>query len=207
MPTSYHQTITRIMRYIQMLAPESILDIGAGFGKHGVLCREVLDVSHGRYHKHQWKVRIDGVESCEDRRSRIHDYVYDKTYYQDIRKLVSELPSYDVVLLAGVIEHMPKEEGISLITEITHHTAKMLLVLAPLHPSARREPTGISTSAYRSRWTPLGFRAFDFSYTVIPSPDGGVQLFSLYSRPASVQSFPVDTKYGITQRIGQGLST
>lgn len=95
-----------------MLVPESILDIGAGFGKQGVFCRKVLDVSHGRYRNHQWKVRMDGVESCEDRRSSIHDYVYDKVYYQDIRKLISELPSHDPVLLAGVIAHMPEEEGI-----------------------------------------------------------------------------------------------
>jgi len=192
-PTSYYQAIPYVMDHVRTEAPKSILDVGVGFGKYGVLCRELLDVSNGRYHRDEWQVRIDGVEAYAGYRNPIYDHVYDSVFYQDIRELACKLPVYDVVLLVDVIEHMSKQEGLSLVNELLQHTRKALLISTPLYPAPQGDAEQNCYERHCSRWTPLDFRAFDFSYHVVPVGDGGAQVFKLYPRPEGVTRFPIDS--------------
>ena len=57
------------MTIINALQPRSILDVGCGFGKYGMLLREYLDVWHERYDKERWQVRIVGIEAFEQYRN------------------------------------------------------------------------------------------------------------------------------------------
>jgi hypothetical protein len=63
MPTSWHDVIPAVMNKVNHLKPESILDIGIGFGKYGVLIRDLLELPNERYDKDLWITRIDGVEA------------------------------------------------------------------------------------------------------------------------------------------------
>jgi hypothetical protein len=45
------------------LDPYSILDIGTGFGKYGVFCREYLELWDGRQNYHEFLRKIDDVEA------------------------------------------------------------------------------------------------------------------------------------------------
>ena len=47
---------------LQRLAPRSILEIGVGFGKWGVVAREYLEAWQGRFRREDWQVRIEGVK-------------------------------------------------------------------------------------------------------------------------------------------------
>src|SRR4051812_22928392 len=58
MPTSFVDHITPIMRYVMQRNPDTILDIGAGYGKYGLLCREYID-------KWPWTKVIDAVEAFD----------------------------------------------------------------------------------------------------------------------------------------------
>jgi hypothetical protein len=51
------------MDLVTTLNPDSVMDIGAGFGKYGVLCREYLELWDGRQDYSNFKRRIDGVDS------------------------------------------------------------------------------------------------------------------------------------------------
>lgn len=42
MPTSWYQAVSVILDKVIEERPESILDIGVGFGKYGVMLREAL---------------------------------------------------------------------------------------------------------------------------------------------------------------------
>ena len=48
MPSSQYYHISKIMEMIISLDRKSVLDIGSGFGKFGVLCREYLELWDGR---------------------------------------------------------------------------------------------------------------------------------------------------------------
>ena len=54
MPSSQHYHISKIMDLIININPMSILDIGTGFGKYGVLCREYLELWDGRHNYSQF---------------------------------------------------------------------------------------------------------------------------------------------------------
>jgi len=47
MPTSHPFQLDDIVQFIIETAPQSILDIGVGFGKYGVFAREYLGPTHG----------------------------------------------------------------------------------------------------------------------------------------------------------------
>lgn len=62
MPTSDFHGVSAIMGEILLLSPKSVYEIGVGFGKWGVLCRELLDAAYGRCRPDQWEAHIEGIE-------------------------------------------------------------------------------------------------------------------------------------------------
>ncbi len=43
MPTSHLYQISDILEIISLIRPRSVLDVGVGFGKYGLLAREYLE--------------------------------------------------------------------------------------------------------------------------------------------------------------------
>jgi len=120
MPTSHYRSIPGVMGILDHIPnPISILDVGSGFGKYGVLFREHLDIRKNRcYPKKYWETTIDCVEVWENYITPIHKYVYDRVYLEDIRELHPFLKTYDIIVMADVIEHMEKDEGIDLLNNL-----------------------------------------------------------------------------------------
>jgi glycosyltransferase involved in cell wall biosynthesis len=180
MPISYHQAISEILKIVEVESPNSILDIGIGFGKYGFLCRELLELPFGRYHKHEWKVVIDGIEAFKEYHNPIYDYAYDNIYYGDVLDIIDRLGSYDVVLLIDVLEHFTKDEGIDLIKKILFHTNKCLIVSTPIYPSDQKEYLGNRFEEHKSRWSLVDFKDFDFTYRELPIGENGAHIFKFY---------------------------
>ena len=90
---------------IAALAPRSVLDVGAGMGKWGFLCRELLDWNVGRLDRADWQVRIDGIEVFTYE-SPLHDWVYDSVRRADVLDVVDDCAGYDLVILGDVLEHL-----------------------------------------------------------------------------------------------------
>ena len=106
------------MDLIISVKPFSVLDVGSGFGKYGVLCREYLELWDGR-EEYKFLRRIDGVEVFENYITPLHKYIYNNIYTENIINLVNNLDySYDLVLLIDVLEHFSKEEGLLLLNKL-----------------------------------------------------------------------------------------
>lgn len=180
MPTSWYQTIPAILEQIQLGAPASILDIGIGFGKYGVLIRDALELPFQRYHKDQWKLRVDGIEVFPGYKNPVHDFVYDKVYYCNVTEVIDQLPGYDIILLIDILEHLGKEEGLNLIRNLLGHTNKFLLISTPLYPEDLNDYLGNEFERHRSRWVLTDFLDFDFSYRLVPIGENGAQLVSIF---------------------------
>src|SRR5687767_4514446 len=75
-PTSHFHQINEIVELIKRTAPDSLLDVGVGFGKFGLLAREYLDVWNERLDKKDWKARIEGVEVFPQYLTPVHHHVY-----------------------------------------------------------------------------------------------------------------------------------
>lgn len=140
------------MHLIIALKPMKVLDLGTGFGKYGVLCREYLDLWDGRQ-KYEFVRQIDGVEVFKEYITPIHHFVYDNFYNDNIVSVINKLEmGYDLILLLDVLEHFDKDEGRFLLDKLlTKNTG--ILISTPKHPSAQGDAFGNIHETHRSVWS------------------------------------------------------
>jgi len=143
MTTSEHWQIPRVVDVIVRERPQSVLDVGAGWGKYGVLAREYAEPAI-----------IDAVDA-----NPVRYPVYDRVFVGDIRDLGGVLPAeagpYDLALVIEVIEHLTKEEGWHLLDQLTRR-AKRVLITTPLG-FRRQEVPDMPFENHRSGWVPWEF--------------------------------------------------
>lgn len=151
MPSSQHFQISKIMDIIIALKPSSVLDVGAGFGKYGVLCREYLDLWDGKQ-QYRFGSRIDAVEVFSKYITPLHQFVYNNIYTENILALVNKLDfGYDLVLLIDVLEHLKKEDGVMLVRKLLSKN-NGLLISTPKNPSPQKDAFGNIYETHRSNW-------------------------------------------------------
>ena len=143
MPTSEHRQIPHVVDVLARLRPARVLDVGAGYGKYGVLAREYAG-----------STRVDAVDAVAPRYP-----VYDHVYLGDLRDLDHVLPSevtgYDLALFIDVIEHFEKADGYRVLEQLTHR-AKQVLVATPFG-FRQQEIPGMPFETHRSGWWPGDF--------------------------------------------------
>lgn len=182
MPTSWYHVIPDILNLIQQEQPKSLLNIGVGFGKYGLLIRDILELPFERYNKNQWTCIIDGVEAFRNYKNPIHDYIYNKIYYDNIIDVIDNLPIYDIILLIDVLEHFTKVEGKFLIQKLCEHINKSIIISTPLYPDKQKDYIGNVYEEHKSRWYITDFLDFDFSYKYIPIGNNGAQLINIFNK-------------------------
>lgn len=125
-------------------APKRILDIGCGYGKHGVLLREYV---------HPTPI-VDGIEAWEPYvdAHRLRG-IYDHLIVGDALDLAAdELAPYDMVVMGDVIEHMGKDAAVDLLGRIPG----WVIIATPVihfHTDEGLPPT----EAHVSHWTRADF--------------------------------------------------
>src|SRR5580765_520709 len=110
MPSSRPNIIPTVIHLIRQMRPQSILDVGIGFGKWGHLFREYTDILESendpeRYQRQNWKVRIDGIEGFPAYVTDMHRFLYDDIHIGNACDLIPALPlNYDLIFLGDIIE-------------------------------------------------------------------------------------------------------
>lgn len=142
MPSSYVQNVAPIVWECMDLAPQSVLDIGAGYGKYGWLLREYLDGFEGG-------LRIDAVEFWPDYLTRSGGIeFYDRVFHGAWPVRVDG--PYDLALMVDVLEHFEEAEGREAI-RVALEVAGKVLVSTPL--GFEQGPVGGNVlEAHRSEW-------------------------------------------------------
>lgn len=138
MPTSNLHLAPDVITLVDQAHPTTILDVGPGRGKFGVLCREYVP-SLGY---------IAAVEAWAPYVTPMLYAIYDYVYVKDVRELTDEtLAGYDLVLMSEVIEHLPKDEGLALLDRIPGHV--VISTPEEFFPSVDYPPT----EKHVSHWT------------------------------------------------------
>lgn len=124
MPSSYVDSYPPIVKLLIERQPRRVLDIGPGWGKYGLACREYL-------------TDLETLRAIEVPPGRLptQDVIYDQVYTCDARKLVTfDLfwQRFDLVLLIDVIEHMPLQDGHTLLHAIQRNGAEALVATPKL---------------------------------------------------------------------------
>ncbi len=145
MPTSEHQQIPYVVDAIVREQPASVLDVGCGWGKYGVLTREYTQAT-----------RVDAIDVNPPRYP-----VYDHFYAGDLRVLDTVLPAdaprYDLAIFLDVIEHFEKDVAWRVCEQLTAR-AKRVLITTPWGFRPQEIP-GMPFETHRSGWYPWEFGA------------------------------------------------
>jgi hypothetical protein len=156
MPTSDVHNIVPILSILQNLQPESILDIGCGFGKYGVLLREYLDIWHERLGPQQWQVRLEAIDAFPKYRNPIWDYVYQAIHIGCAQDLLPTLGFYDVILIADVIEHLERVEAKELVQQ-SLSKSRVVVISTPREFFAQTDTNHNPFEIHRILWTAADF--------------------------------------------------
>ena len=163
MPSSQIENISTVVGWIADLQPKSILDIGVGFGKYGVLTREYTDIREGRYHREDWKVTIDGIEIFDGYYNPIWE-IYDRVYCQDAVALLPHLKNYELILLCDVIEHFEKPVGESVLRECIRMATKAVIVSTPSGSYSQGDMFNNDFERHKSEWTINDFQGWKLRF-------------------------------------------
>jgi hypothetical protein len=171
--TSNWQNISHCVGMLRRLMPQSVLDVGTGFGRWGVLCREFLDAWEGREARALWKVRIEGIEAFPTCLTPVHGYVYDRIHIGDAVDLLPTLGPFDVIYLGDVVEHQTKPRAWALLDAAVRQARQAAIVTIPIGDNWPQD-VGIDGNwfhAHRSAWQLEDFDRY---------PDATRQCFSDY---------------------------
>jgi hypothetical protein len=153
-PTSDFAQIPEVVRVILQSSAESVLEIGVGFGKWGVLAREYIEISRGRM-PDQWKSRIEGIEIFERYRNPIWN-AYDAVHIGDAMTILDSLDLFDLVICCDVIEHFEKDDGRRLLEKMLEH-GRIVLITSPRGDSPQEAVYGNAHEEHKSAWSERDF--------------------------------------------------
>jgi SAM-dependent methyltransferase len=163
MATACWKHLTFVIDVLRDLRPESVLDVGTGFGKYGFLVREYLDVYNYRIYRRDWKVVLDGIEAHEPYIMEHQRYLYNSLHRGDACRLIENLGQYDMVIAGDMVEHQEKANALRLLAAMTDHARKWVLISIPLGRSwPQEEYDGNQFDAHRSEWSARELRGLGF---------------------------------------------
>ena len=152
--------VPHVLQCVRAIQPQSILDIGIGYGKYGLLVREYLEVpapSTGNQAE-KLPLRVDGVEAFPEYVGPIQRAIYDNVFVGDARQVVPTLGHYDLALMLDVIEHLSHADGQALLTELLERTSKGIVLTTPVEPKEQGAILGNEYERHVSKWRPHNFQ-------------------------------------------------
>jgi len=195
MGTSNWQNISYCIELIRRINPNSILDVGAGFGRWGILGREFLEIWDDSNYSDKWNRKIDAVEIFEDYVKPYHSYFYDNVYIENAADFLKNNESkYDLIVCGDVIEHFEKEKGEKFIEDCLKHCRYLMINI----PIGKNWEQGVINNnefeVHKSIWYNSDFRKYpnrkikkfrDYisrKFSVILISNGKIDLISEYKK-------------------------
>src|ERR1044071_170740 len=206
MPSSRPNAIPTVIHLVRQLNPQSILDVGIGFGKWGHLFREYTDINQAesdprRYRRRNWRVRIDGIEGHAPYLTPMHRFLYNKIHIGDACVLMKRLPRYDLIFMGDIIEHVEKAAGLRLLRQAVKRAKKALIVSTPKYETGQTDLCANELERHRSVWSDRDFNQFD--RFIVKTVDRATLLAVVVKRgiPMPVCSPPIPMKQADARRL------
>ena len=210
MGTSNWQNISYNIELVKKLNPKSILDIGVGFGRWGILFREFLEIWGDGNYSGEWKRTIDGVEIFPGYIKEYHDYFYDKIYNENALDFIKKTEKkYDLINCGDVIEHFEKSDAEEFINDCLNN-AKYVLINIPTGSNWQQGPINNNEhERHLSQWSNSDFEKYsnhlirEFediekrSFSVILLSNEKPDLTTAYGKYFGIKSF-LKNKLGLT---------
>ena len=133
MASSFINQVPVVIHLIKKLNPKKILDIGKGFGKYGFLIHEYVGIDNtkkinsAKLLKDQSDILIDAVEIDPDLMLPHLSQIYNEVYFGNILDIFERLPSYDMVLMIDIIEHIDKGGALVLLRHFLQEGSTVII--------------------------------------------------------------------------------
>ncbi len=168
MPIGSYASVPALTQALLQCRPQSVLDLGMGFGGNGVVVREWLDLG-----VQPWKTYLVGVEVWADYRNPVWD-LYNIVYVQTIEAfLASNNELFDAVLFGDVLEHFEKQAGRAVLEAIKPRVRQggHLFVATPAAFFPQEAVYGNQWEQHRSAWTAAELEALGFRVELTGRPE------------------------------------
>lgn len=160
MPSSIYESIQQIVKIVIYLNPHSIMEIGPGFGKYGLLFREYLDIWDGKFNEtYLFTRKIDCCEAFKKYITPVHYYIYNSVYNDDVINVNVE--GYDLVTIIDVLEHLSIDEAKHLLSNLVSKNKHILLCI-PFIVENQKAVFENEFERHKSQFSYDFFRAFKF---------------------------------------------
>ena len=154
MPTSNPAQISHVAQRILALRPRSVLDVGIGFGKYGLLAREYTEVYGCGAPNAEYAVRrtqVDGIEIFEPYVQDLQRMIYDEIMIGDACEIMTTLNNYDLIICVDMLEHLEKERGKEFLVDMKK-VGRVSIVIVPIVPPSQGTMYGNPHEAHISMW-------------------------------------------------------
>ncbi len=148
--------------------PQTVLDLGMGFGGGGVIVREWLDLG-----VQPWRTYLVGVEVWAEYRNPVWD-LYDTIYVQTIEAFLrANTERFEAILFGDVLEHFDKTVGHAVLNDLKEHVADNghLFVSTPAEFFPQGAVYGNDWEKHRSLWSEEELAACGLVVQRTGSPD------------------------------------
>lgn len=167
MPSSNPETIPVAIDLAWQLSPRTVLDVGAGYGKYGVLFREYLELRHRRTGRSAdtaslsggRQTRVDAVEGFAGYVGELHRIVYDNVYLETLAQYLLKAWNYDFIFIGDVLEHIEKDEATQLLPKLIERANIGVLISVPAHVRDQGAEFDNELEVHRSTWTGTELRS------------------------------------------------
>jgi len=161
LPSSRLEIIRPVVILMSTTNPKTLLDVGCGFGKFGFLAREYLGLWNAPDKEKHKLEQLDAIEAWEPYITEFQRLVYDRIIIGNICDLCDTIGTYDMILMAEVLEHLDKEDGYRVLRALRKKANKCLVVTTPKRVRENdAETEGVNPfETHRSQW-----QRSDFDY-------------------------------------------
>ena len=194
MATSRYEQLPLIVEYLQATQPKTVLDIGVGFGKIGLLIREYLEAWMDKTTPDKWDIYIEGIEIYENyHKDSFQQIIYNKIIYCNAMDF-KEYPSkdkFDLITCFDMVEHLKEDDSINLINYLRQKSSNVLLSVPTGKGWLRNQYGENKYEAHLSEWNTSDLNKLGFlllrEYKI---PDGRVMGVYVSDTSAIIQQKP-----------------
>lgn len=154
MPISRAVHLSPVIEEVKWLKPNTILDVGIGFGLLGVLFRAYTDIRKSELAPElykNWQTKIDGIEIFPEYKSPAWDF-YNQVYVGNALEELDKLGKYDFVYCGDMIEHLTKEDGYALLEKMLDHSNNWVHLVTPSPAPKQEAILGNEFERHLSSW-------------------------------------------------------
>lgn len=130
-PSSYELAPFGVAAFRE-ISPSSVLHVGVGFGKWGMIVRDVCDEAAGRVHRENWRVRLEGIEPVPAHVEEHQRLIYDYIHTGDGAQVMEDMKEpWDLIVIDESVAGWPHDFRRRVVRRALE-LGRNVLVLAPL---------------------------------------------------------------------------